>query len=221
MTTGCSATKRRDRLRHAVDHLAHLLPMQGPIGVFVHHNTLHSFEELPFERAVIEASRLFDAEPYMTEAAYRSDLTRGRIVMEDIDAVLDSEPDAEVFPKLSRHSLRRAMMTPGVREFDAATILWRMEQGDLARDFRQLALRALFDAVLERVIAHEEEPTAPRPADEVIHPWLIRLCSVFLDQGMAYWPMPNREQGFYKSVRTLLGARGGLFPRYLTGLDEE
>ena len=141
--------------------------------------------------------------------------------MEDIDAVLDREPGAEVLPKLRRHSLRRVMMTPGVREFDAATILWRTEQGDLARDFRHPALRALFDAVLARVIAHEEEPTAPRPVDEVIHPCLIRLCSVFLDQGMAYWPMPNREQGFYKSVRTLLGARGGLFPRYLTGLDEE
>jgi len=113
------------------------------------------------------------------------------------------------------------MMTPGVREFDAATILWRAEQGDLARDFRQPALRALFDACFARVIAHDEEPAAPRPVDEIIHPWLIRLCSVFLDQGMAYWPMPHREKGFYESVRTLLKSRGGIFPRYLTGLDEE
>ncbi len=68
--------------------------MQGPIGVFVHHNTLHAFEHLPFEQAVIEASHLFGAEPYMTEAAYRAELARGRIQLEDIDAVLDSEPDA-------------------------------------------------------------------------------------------------------------------------------
>jgi uncharacterized protein YbcC (UPF0753/DUF2309 family) len=141
--------------------------------------------------------------------------------MEDIDAVLDSEPDAVVFPSLTRHALRRAMMTPGVREFDAATILWRTEQGDLARDFRQPALRALFDACFERAVAHEEEPAAPRPVDEIIHPWLIRLCSVFLDQGMAYWPMPDREKGFYRAVRSLLSARGGIFPRYLTGLREE
>lgn len=212
---------RRDKLRRAVEHAAHLLPMQGPIGAFVHHNTLHAFEDLPFEQAVIEASRRFGGEPYMTEAAYRTELARGRIHLEDIDAVLDSEPDAIVFPGLSRHSLRRAMMTPGVREFDAATILWRAEQGDLARDFRQPALRALFDACFARVIAHEEEPAAPRPADEIIHPWLIRLCSVFLDQGMAYWPMPHREKGFYECVRTLLAPRGGIFPRYLTGLNEE
>lgn len=216
-----SDPSRLDKLRQAVEHVARLLPMQGPIGVFVHHNTLHAFEDLPFEQAVIEASQVFGTEPYMSEAAYRAELARGRIRMEDIDAVLDGEPDVVVFPGLSRHSLRKAMMTPGVREFDAATILWRVEKGDLARDFRQPALRALFDACLGRVIAPEVEPSEPRPVDEIIHPWLIRLCSVFLDQGMTYWPMPHREKGFYQSVRTLLASRGGVFPLYLTGLDEE
>ena len=38
---------------------------------------------------------------------------------------------------------------------------------------------------------------------------------------MAYWPMPHREQGFYESVRKLLAARGGIYPLYLTGLDDE
>ncbi len=195
--------------------------MQGPIGVFVHHNTLHAFEHLPFEQAVVEAAHLFNAEPYMSEAAYRAQLARGRILPEDVDAVLESEPDTLVFPRLSRRSLRRAMITPGVREFDAATILWRMEQGDLSRDFRHAALQALFDACFARAVAHEDEPAAPRPVDEIIHPWLIRLCSVFLDQGMAYWPMPNREAGFYQSVRKLLSQPSAVFPRYLTGLDDE
>ncbi len=64
-----SKQSRLDRLLRAVEHAAHLLPQQGPIGVFVHHNTLHAFEHLPFEKAVIEASHLFGAEPYMSEAA--------------------------------------------------------------------------------------------------------------------------------------------------------
>ena len=212
---------RQERLRQVLDHAGHLLPKQGPIGVFVHHNTLHAFEHLPFEQAVLEAWQLFGAEPYMSEAAYRAELARGRIHLEDIDAVLAGEPAAMVFPRLSRHSLRRAMMTPGVREFDAATILWRAEQGDLAKDFRSAALRALFDACLARSVAHEEEPVSPNPVNEIIHPWLIRLCSVFLDQGTAYWPMPHRERGFYVGVRTLLAQPGGVFPRFLEGLDEE
>ncbi len=212
---------RLERLRSAVEDAAHLLPMQGPIGVFVHHNTLHAFEHLPFEEAVVQAAQLFGAEPYMSEAAYRDELARGRIHLVDVDAVLDREPDSLVFARLSRSSLRRAMITPGVREFDAATILWRTEQGDLAEDFKRAALRALFEVCFARTVAHEEEPAPPRPVDDVIHPWLIRLCSVFLDQGAAYWPMPNREMGFYESVRMLFSRRGGVFPRYLVGLDAE
>lgn len=212
---------RLDRVRCAVEHGAHLLPRQGPIGVFVHHNTLHSFEHLAFEEAVKQAGQLFGAEPYMSEASYRAELARGRIQFVDIDAVLDREPDFLIFAGLSRSSLRRAMITPGVREFDGATIVWRAEQGDLAKDFRRPALRVLFEACFARTVAHEEEPVPPRPVDDVIHPWLIRLCSVFLDQGTAYWPMPNREKGFYESVRVLLSRRGGILPKYLVGLDAE
>ena len=102
-----SEESRPDRLRRAIDDAARLLPRQGPISVFVHHNTLHAFQHLRFEQAVIQASQLFGAEPYMSEAAYRTELARGRIQLVDIDAVLDSEPDALVFPRLSRGSLRR------------------------------------------------------------------------------------------------------------------
>ena len=222
MTAGDpAAPSLHARLQRAIARAAHLLPMQGPIGVFVHHNTLHAFESLPFEQAVVEAADLFGAEPYMAEAKYRVELVRGRILPADIDAVLDAEPDAPVFPRLTRRSLRRAMIAPGVREFDGATVLWRTEQGDLARDFRQPALRALFDACHARTAAPLQEPPAPLSIDGIIHPWLIRLCSVFLDQGMAYWKLPQRERGFYLCVRNLLSRPAGVFPRYLVGLDQE
>jgi hypothetical protein len=74
-------------------------PMQGPIGVFVHHNTLHAFQDLPFEQAVIEASRLFGAEPDLTKAANRGELARGRIHREDLDAVLDRDPGRDYLPQ--------------------------------------------------------------------------------------------------------------------------
>ena len=43
-------------LTRVIDRLAHLLPAQGPISIFIHHNTLHAFEHLPFEDAVERAA---------------------------------------------------------------------------------------------------------------------------------------------------------------------
>src|SRR5947209_4824375 len=76
------------RLRAAIDHAAHLLPAQGPITVFIHHNTLHAFEDLPFTEAVKRAARVFGCQPYLGEDRYREELGRGRIRFADLEAVV-------------------------------------------------------------------------------------------------------------------------------------
>ena len=50
-----------DPLTRVIDQLAHLLPAQGPISIFIHHNTLHAFEHLPFEEAVERAAERLGA----------------------------------------------------------------------------------------------------------------------------------------------------------------
>src|SRR5579885_2408908 len=80
-----------EKIRHLIDHAAHLLPAQGPITVFVHHDTLHAFEDLPFEEAVKKASRLFGCQPYLTEQRYRQALDRGRIRFSELQEVLEED----------------------------------------------------------------------------------------------------------------------------------
>src|SRR5215831_3129407 len=75
-------------LAQLIDELAHLLPAQGPISIFIHHNTLHAFEHLPFEEAVEEAAERLGCEPFLTEARYRAKLASGRILARDVEAVL-------------------------------------------------------------------------------------------------------------------------------------
>ena len=49
-------------LLRTIDRLAHLLPAQGPISIFIHHNTLHAFEHLAFEEAVEHAAMRLERE---------------------------------------------------------------------------------------------------------------------------------------------------------------
>src|SRR5580704_8548452 len=79
------------RLRQVVEHAAHLLPAQGPITVFIHHNTLHAFEDLPFEEGVEKGAHVFGCQPYLTEDRYREALTRGRIRFADLQQVLEKD----------------------------------------------------------------------------------------------------------------------------------
>src|ERR671934_2169864 len=78
-------------LRRLIDRLAHLLPAQGPISIFIHHNTLHAFEQLPFEEAVERASVRFGCEPFLPESRYRDKLASGRILARDVEALLHEQ----------------------------------------------------------------------------------------------------------------------------------
>ena len=79
------------RLAKLVEHAAHLLPAQGPITVFIHHNTLHAFEDLPFHEAVKKGAQVFGCQPYLTEDRYREELNRGRIRFAELQEVLEED----------------------------------------------------------------------------------------------------------------------------------
>src|SRR5436190_14891177 len=78
-------------LAHVIDSLAHLLPAQGPISIFIHHNTLHALEHLPFEEAVEQAAERFGCQPYLAEARYRDKLASGRILAGDVAFLLNEQ----------------------------------------------------------------------------------------------------------------------------------
>ncbi|MCW5559835.1 MAG: DUF2309 family protein, partial [Verrucomicrobiae bacterium] len=232
------------RLAAALAHAAHCLPAQGPIGVFVHHNTLHAYQHLPFEQAVVEAGRLHRAEPYLPETTYCQALRDGRIVAEDIEAVVEREPDVLIAGgRVTRRRFRKELLLAGAREVPAATIPWHLEDGGWLGSFRDglspataAALagdspRALWNVCHDRVpIAAAPPVRFQRPGealaatddvnlDAVIHPLIIRLCGAFLDQGVAYWPMPDRELGLFRTGARLLSQPAVPDPPGLSGMQ--
>ncbi|GGK21483.1 hypothetical protein GCM10010124_12430 [Pilimelia terevasa] len=229
---------------------ARLLPAQAPLSAFVHHNTLHAFEDRPFEEAVEHAARLFGTEPYLAESAYAALLAEGRITPADLDAVVADAPAGPPAPpggptwraylraRLGTHLdiPRGAALDWLLAETPALAALPADLPPERARYLRAAAARrrpqAGADAVRHLLAdlwtalrrAAPAGPAAPPPAarprdlllartghdtDTDTHPLLIRFAAAYLDQGVAYWAMPGREEGILAAFRSLYGRRGG------------
>ncbi|WP_439630667.1 DUF2309 domain-containing protein [Gemmata sp.] len=136
-TGPCRGGTPRDRLRHAIGHAAHLLPAQGPITVFIHHNTLHAFEDLPFEQAVERAGELFGCQPYLSEQRYRDALVRGRIRFPELLAVLEADlgdrAAERVAPGTTRLDLRLAALQHPLASGSTEELKWFLVETDALR----------------------------------------------------------------------------------------
>lgn len=128
-------------IQHAVEHASHLLPTQGPIAVFVHHNTLHALEEHTFAEAAREGLRIFGSQPYFSESRYRQELKNGRIRPSDLEFVLRDElgDDArvEVLNGQTRFDVRLNMLLAPIRSGPSAELSWLVAETDALRTFRR------------------------------------------------------------------------------------
>ena len=129
-----------DPLAAEIDGLAPLLPAQGPISIFIHHNTLHAFEELAFEEGVERAADRLGREPYLADARYRAKLASGRILAKDVDTLLreqlgrlGSDALAGVGPRLD---LWRAIVLHGIPAAAGRELSWILEETDALSRFR-------------------------------------------------------------------------------------
>jgi uncharacterized protein YbcC (UPF0753/DUF2309 family) len=181
-------------LAAAIAHARHLLPSQAPLQGFVHHNTLHAFEHLPFHQGVLAASKCFGAEPFEREEVFARHLASGRIRPRDIDAVLvgDQVDDEPLFPGGPGRRTLRKLRLEHVLELPAQTPLrWWIEESDAlrrihpsvgssaratllegakseaecVRELWNLLARAAEPSRLEHV---ETVPASPRPRDRLL-----------------------------------------------------
>ena len=140
-----SASSHRDSqrslLNRCIERAARLLPAQGPINVFIHHNTLHAFEDLPFDDAVQAGGRVFGCDPYLTEERYRAELARGRILPADLVHVLQDDlgesGQERLLTFVTRFQLRLAMLQHPMLLVPDAELRWFVAVTDSLMHFRR------------------------------------------------------------------------------------
>jgi uncharacterized protein YbcC (UPF0753/DUF2309 family) len=156
-------------LRRSIEHAAHYLPAQGPIQVFIHHNTLHVFDHLPFSEAVVRGERIFGCEPYLSEERFARERARGRIRDEDVVAVLEADLGSQASENVlleSRRNFRLALLRHAVYDAPAAELRWHMAESHSLRRFRP----DVFDDRRDRFVAETRHwalrDVLPEPSQE-------------------------------------------------------
>lgn len=127
---------------HALLHrLEHVLPAQAPIKDFVHHNTLHGFQHLPFREALAAAETATGNHGFQPPEVFRSYFAEGRIDLADLNAALDEtadlRPDETLGANLTRRDVLLAGLLHDLSTADASGLRWRIEELDSLTRFQE------------------------------------------------------------------------------------
>jgi uncharacterized protein YbcC (UPF0753/DUF2309 family) len=221
---------QRMRLRSLIRLSSEIIAHYWPMRSFVHHNPLHGLERLHFEEAVRLGDQLLDGKGYLSDQAFREYFRNGRILREQIEAVLKPlARDKYVLVGKSRVGhldVLRVCLLDGIRSASALDegILQSMIDESPDRSFIETLANHL-DPVLkppalrERIQNRLEEDRTAIGRRWTLSDWcdrvlgaqirdrtnveLIKWCEAFLDEGHAAWPMPDRDKGFYLAWKAL------------------
>ncbi|CAG7857059.1 hypothetical protein MCAMS1_01771 [biofilm metagenome] len=127
---------RRELVSKAIAHLDHVLPAQAPIQDFVHHNTLHGYQHLPFEEALAAAEKMTGISAYHTEEKNREFYRQGRINDDDLVSAFAQNPQLkheELVCKLddraiNRQDIYRTALLYDLEAISLSELNWQIEE---------------------------------------------------------------------------------------------
>lgn len=157
-------------MEEILHELRHFLPAQAPLKDFVHHNTLHAFQHLPFFQALKQANSQFGYQGFLSLEEYRQLYREGKIKGIIIKKVLEEH-------------------------FGTAANDWLVKLLDESQE-------SYSDPKIGQFRAHWRSDYHFN-LNKVTHPFLFRMISAYLDQGISIWSFPVEPKGFLDSVRSL------------------
>ncbi|QPK62220.1 DUF2309 domain-containing protein [Methylomonas sp. LL1] len=150
----------RKSILDAIHHLDHVLPGQAPIHDFVHHNTLHGFQHLPFEQALAEFTALTGISCYLPDQQFRSFYREGRISDDDINTVLERQFALSAQPEVcsvagktvTRQQLYRLALLHDPQPITPSQLRWQIQElGILDTRAEDETGHALWNAILDQL----------------------------------------------------------------------
>lgn len=143
---------------HVLHELAHYLPAQTPIKDFIHHNTLHAFQDMKFYDAIFRASKLFGYNVTLHLEEFRTLYKLGRIREDVVDRTICKSKGKEALPEWKNKLLNESYFTYVVPRIGSVRSRWNyFRHTDLDHKVHPLLFRIL-SAYLDQGISQWKFP---------------------------------------------------------------
>ncbi|MES2646802.1 MAG: DUF2309 domain-containing protein [Bacteroidota bacterium] len=110
---------------HILHQLKHFLPTQTPLKDFIHHNSLHAFQNQKFYDAIFAASKIFGYQVTLQLSEFRQLYENGRINNEVLERIISSSKGAEALSSWKRKLLHQQYDTHNVARIGALRSNWK------------------------------------------------------------------------------------------------
>lgn len=150
-------TYSKSKILHYLDHLGHILPGQATIREFVHHNSIHGFQHLPFEKAVKEVEELMGVHGYLSDDRNRALYQKGSITEEDLAAALTHDKTLEIDKAvcrtkqllITRRDIYRIALLFDMQSISASNLTWQIEEMDVLHKIQSDVPESVRNVLLE------------------------------------------------------------------------
>ncbi|MCB9072925.1 MAG: DUF2309 domain-containing protein [Bdellovibrionaceae bacterium] len=148
--------KISNSLKETLHKLHHYLPSQGPLRDFIHHNTLHAFQNQPFHEGIQLCSQIFGSKVYLSFSEYQKMYKNGDIT----DAALEKTLKKRGNEQIQKNDLLRAEDNKiFTKRIGSIRSLWKEKyQLDIDHRTQPLLFRYL-SSYLDQGVSHWWIPT--------------------------------------------------------------
>ncbi len=114
-------------LTEVLHDLKHYLPAQAPLKDFIHHNTLHAFQDMKFFDAIRNASVKFGYNISLSLNEYRAAYESGRITEKNLERAIDSRTGSTNVANWKKRLLIENFENRNLPRIGAVRSLWKKE----------------------------------------------------------------------------------------------
>ena len=215
---------QRLSIRSMIYVASEAIPFFYPMRTFIHHNPLHSLENLPFEQAVQEGKRLFHGRVFLRRPVYQHYLEQGKVDSQDLTAQVAAYVSSrEPLPGVDLQQWLQALLTQTERKVVVRRTIASTEDVQCVLNNQGLQEEIFTTDRLVPYLRHELLEDRPvydavdalygteigTELDELV----IKSCLDFFDEGQSVWSMPGRRRGFFQSWRKVANRNIRLYLR--------